>query len=74
LGLASVDTEAQLSVAQWGSSGAALLRANYGQLKDAMIHGGYITEQDFEADLMRLDDPGFQMPLPIMWSAWGRRR
>ena len=73
LGLGSVDTEARLFVAQCSSAGAAMIRANYGQLKDAMIRGGYITEEDFEADLMRLDDPRFQMPLPMMWSAWGQR-
>jgi SAM-dependent methyltransferase len=73
LGFGCVDTEARLFVAQCESAGAAMIRANYRQLKDAMIRGGYITEVDFEADLMRLDDPRFQMPIPMMWSAWGRR-
>jgi len=73
LGFASVDTEGQLFVAQRGSAAAALLRANHGQLKDAIIQGGYITAGEVEQDLKRLDDPSFHMPLPIMCSAWGRR-
>jgi hypothetical protein len=38
-----------------------------------MIDAGYITEEEFDQDIARLNDPGFLMPSPIMWTAWGRR-
>ena len=38
-----------------------------------MIGAGYITAQEFEEDLARLDDPDFLMPSSIMWTAWGQR-
>jgi hypothetical protein len=55
------------------SPGAALMRANYEQLRGDMIDAGYITEREFEEDLARLDDPDFIMPSSVLWSAWGRR-
>jgi SAM-dependent methyltransferase len=70
-----VDVAAEASIFMWnsGSPGASLLRANFEQLRSNMIDAGYITEEEYEQDLKRLDDPGFMMPSPIMWSAWGRR-
>jgi hypothetical protein len=38
-----------------------------------MIDAGYITEEDFDRDMARLDDPSFMMPSPILWAAWGQR-
>lgn len=72
-GLDNVNAEARLFMCQCGSPGASLLRANYEQLRAAMIDGGYITEQEFDKDLARLDDPDFMMPSSAMWAAWGRR-
>jgi len=57
-----------------GSPGASMVRANYEQLRQAMIDGGWVTQQQFEEDMARLDDPEFMMPSPILWSAWGRRQ
>jgi SAM-dependent methyltransferase len=70
-----VDVAAEASIFMWnsGSPGASLLRANFEQLRTNMIDAGYITEEEFEQDLARLDDPDFIMPSPIMWTAWGRR-
>ena len=70
-----VDVAAQASISMWhsGSPGVSLLRANYEQLHRSMIDAGYITEEEFKQDVARLDDPGFLMPSPIMWTAWGRR-
>lgn len=72
-GLVCVGAEGRMFVVQRGSPGAGLVRANYEQLRGAMIDSGYITNQEFENDLARLDDPDFMMPSSIMWSAWGRR-
>jgi hypothetical protein len=49
------------------------MRANFEQLREAMIEGNYVTQQQFDDDLARLDDPSFMMPSSILWSAWGRR-
>ena len=70
-----VDVAAEASVFMWnsGSPGVTLLRANFEQLRSNMIDAGYITEEEFNQDIARLDDPNFMMPSPIMWTAWGRR-
>jgi hypothetical protein len=39
-----------------------------------MIDGNYITQQQFEDDIARLDDLDFIVPSGILWSAWGRRQ
>ncbi len=72
-GLASIGAEARAFMWQQGSPGAALLRATYEQLRGAMIDGKYITPQQFEEDVARLDDPDFLMPSATLWSGWGRR-
>ena len=72
-GLVSMGGEARAFMWQSGSPGAALVRATYELLRDAMVDGNYITAQQFEEDIARLDDPDFLMPSPILWSAWGRR-
>jgi SAM-dependent methyltransferase len=72
-GLISISAEAQAFMWQSGSPGAALVMATYQLLRDAMVDGNYITPQQFEEDIARLDDSDFLMPSPILWSAWGRR-
>jgi hypothetical protein len=72
-GLVSIGAEARVFMWQRGSPGASMLRANYEQLREAMIGGNYITPQQFEEDVARVDDPDFMMPSGILWSAWGRR-
>lgn len=72
-GLVSVGAEARMFMVQRGAPGAWLVRANYEQLRETMIGAGYITAQEFEEDLARLDDPDFLMPSSIMWTAWGQR-
>ena len=70
-----VDVAAEANIFMWHSrsAGVSLLRANFEQLRSNMIDAGYITEEEFNQDIARLDDPGFMMPSPIMWTAWGRR-
>jgi SAM-dependent methyltransferase len=72
-GLISVGAEARIFMLASGFPGASWLSANYEQLRSAMIDVGDITENDFNQDLARLDDPNFMMPSPILWAAWGRR-
>ena len=73
LGLRDVHAEARLSMWQGGSAGASLTRANFEQLRDPLIGDGYVTEDELEQDIARLDDPTFVTPSPIMWTTWGRR-
>jgi ubiquinone/menaquinone biosynthesis C-methylase UbiE len=72
-GLVDVGAEGRLLMWQSGSAGVSLMRANFEQLRGALIDGRYITEQEFDQDLAHLDDPDFMTPSPIMWTAWGRR-
>jgi len=72
-GLVSIGGEARAFMWQHGSPGASLVRATYELLRDAMVDSNYITPQQFEEDIARLEDPDFLMPSPILWSAWGRR-
>jgi 2-polyprenyl-3-methyl-5-hydroxy-6-metoxy-1,4-benzoquinol methylase len=73
LGLMNVDAEATLSMWHSGSIGASIVRANFEQLRDRLIEGGYITVQEFADDIARLNEPDFMAPSPIMWTAWGQR-
>lgn len=72
-GLTNLGAEGQICVWQHASSGITMMRANFQQLREAMIQGNYITQQQFDEDLARLDDPNFMMPSSILWSAWGQR-
>jgi hypothetical protein len=73
-GLADVGTEGRAFIWSAGSAGLSLTRANYEQLRSAMIGAGYITEEEFKQDMARLEHPSFIMPSPILWAAWGRRQ
>jgi SAM-dependent methyltransferase len=72
-GLVGVGAEGRLFMWQSGSPGIALMRANFEQLRGAMIEGHYITDYEIDRDLARLEDPDFMMPSAIMWAAWGSR-
>ena len=56
-----------------GSPGAALVRANCEQLREALIEKGYIGGDEIDCDLTRLDAADFVMPSSSMWTAFGRR-
>jgi len=71
-GLVDVGTEARMFMWQAGSHGASLYRANFVSLRADLIQAGYVTEEEFERDLARLEETDFLAPSPIMWTAWGR--
>jgi hypothetical protein len=73
VGLADVGAEGRVFMAQVGSPGTDLVRANYEQLRGAMIDSGEITAGEIDQDLARLGEEPFFMPSSIMWAAWGRR-
>ena len=72
-GLIEIGAEARVFMFGGGSSGASPLKANFEQLRTAMIDRNYITPREFDEDLARLDNPDFMTPSGILWSAWGRR-
>jgi hypothetical protein len=71
--LRDVGAQAKAFLFRGASTGAAVLRANFLQMRDKLIASGHITEGEFEADLARLDDPGVMWPSWVLWSVWGRR-
>ena len=73
LGLVDLGAEAGMSMVQPGSKLATLLRASYERRRGAMIEAGFITDDEFDRDLARMEAADFMMPSPIMWTAWGRR-
>ena len=73
LGLTHVSAEGRLSMWTDRSAGAALLRSNFEQLREAMIQSGYITSRELAHDIARLDDPNFVTPSPTLWAVQGRR-
>ena len=72
-GLVDVDVEGRSYLWRGGSAGAALLRANYEQLRNPIFETGLVTEAQFTQDLTQLSDPHFVVRSPTMWAAWGRR-
>jgi len=72
-GLVNLGSEARVFMWHRESPGTALVRATYELLRAAMIEANYVTPQQFEQDIARLDHPDFLMPSSILWSAWGRR-
>ena len=72
-GLVEVGAEGRLFMSRSGSAGVSLMRANFEQLRGALLDARYITQQELAQDSAHLDDPDFMAPSPIMWTAWGRR-
>ena len=72
-GLEDVWAEGAMFMHQGGSIGTQLMRANYEQLREAILAVGSITADEFEEDLTRLAQAEFIAPSPVMWSVAGRR-
>ena len=72
-GFVDVEAEGSVFMIQPGSPGAALVRANCEQLREALVEGGYIDGDAIDRDLARLEEAEFVMPSSIMWTACGRR-
>jgi SAM-dependent methyltransferase len=72
-GLVDVSAEGKTFMWSFGSPGPSLMRANYEQLRSAMIDDGRVTAQEFDEDIEELLSPAFWMPSPILWTVKGRR-
>lgn len=73
LGLADIDAEGRVVLWQAGSPGSQLQRANFEQMRAAIIARTGITDAEYDAELARLDDPAIINPSSTMWSVWDRR-
>jgi SAM-dependent methyltransferase len=73
MGLTGLGAEARLVMMQSGSWSTTLLRASYERRRGAMIDAGYITDDQFDADLARMETADFMTPSSLMWTVWGRR-
>jgi SAM-dependent methyltransferase len=72
-GLANVSSEGRVLVWERGSSGAALMRLNFEQLREPILAAGYVTEARFDADLAALEQNDLEIRSPTLWTAWGQR-
>jgi SAM-dependent methyltransferase len=72
-GLEDVAAEGRVFLWRGGSPGAAVMRLNFEQLRDAILATGLVTAGEYADDLARLDDEDFEVRSPILWSVWGRR-
>ena len=73
-GLIQTGAEGRLVFATGASPGAAIQRAALLQTGDQAVDAGLITANDLATFLRALDDPGWTFALPLLISAWGRRR
>jgi SAM-dependent methyltransferase len=71
-GLVDVGHEGRLQLCRGKTAAARLARLNFEQLREAILATG-LTTDEFEADLVRLDDEDFEWRSPTLWTAWGRR-
>jgi len=72
-GLTHVSAEARMFMCPGGSAGTLLLRANIEQLREALIEGGYVSEETFADDIAAFARPDFLMPSSTLWSVRGCR-
>jgi len=72
-GLVGVGVEATVSLLGGKSLGTSLMKLNFEEMREPMVSSGLISEEQFEADLGRIDEQDFLMPSPMMWTAWGMK-
>ena len=73
LGLAGMTAEGRVFMWEGQSTGTALVRASFEQIKSELIELGLITASEFEHDLALLDDKCLLFPSPIMWAVRAQR-
>jgi SAM-dependent methyltransferase len=73
LGLRGVGTEGRVVHWPGGAGPTNVNRTNALHMRSAIIEAGLLTEDEFERELARLEDPAFSAPAPVMWSVWGQR-
>ncbi len=71
-GLVNIDAEGQVFFWRGGSPGAQIKRANYLQLRDAILAAGYVSAEELTEELRALEDPTTLVLSPVMWSVRGQ--
>lgn len=72
-GLKNVEAEGRILLWRGRSTGAALSRLNFAQLREPILATGLVTHAEFEADMAALDDDASETRSPILWTAWGQK-
>ena len=72
-GLTNVDTEGRVLLWRGRTTGAALTRLNFEQLREPILASRLVTRAEFDADMAALDDANFEARSPILWTAWGQK-
>jgi SAM-dependent methyltransferase len=72
-GLVDVGMQGHIDLRSGGSPGARLDKANLSQVRDEALGNGLVTPEEMDRTLLLLDDPGFVLASPVMFSAWGQR-
>jgi SAM-dependent methyltransferase len=72
LGLTDVSAEGRVTMWDRANGGADLVRINFEQIGEKAVAAGLLNAEQLRADLLRLADPEFVTPSPIMWTAIGR--
>lgn len=73
VGLVGVGMQGHMDLRQGGSLGAKLDKANFTQVRDEAVRVGLVTPGEMDEMLSLLEDPGFVLASPVMFSAWGQR-
>lgn len=72
-GLAEVRAEGRVRVFRGGSPGVEMLRLSIESLAPALVESGDLANEDIEAAMARLADPGTVFVTPPMIAAWGMK-
>ena len=72
-GLVEVEAEGQVFLWRGASPSARLRRANYEQLREAMLATNELTPEVFDAELAVLEDRAIMTLSPVLWAVRGRR-
>lgn len=72
-GLVHIGAEGHLAFWPGGSAGAHIKRANYLQLREALLKTGAVTPAELAEELAALEDPHTWLLSPVLWSVWGQR-
>ena len=73
-GLVNVEADAHFEFRRGGSPGARLDKANLCQVRDQLLGERLLTSEELDRLLRLLDDPGFVVAAPVMFSARGQRQ
>jgi SAM-dependent methyltransferase len=73
-GLADIGAEGHLAFWPGGSAGAHIKRANYLQIREALLETGAVSPAELADEFAALEDPHTRLLSPVLWSVWGQRR